>query len=156
MEMGNKSGLSIDNDIHTITLFGIEDFYGSIWQYADGVVAKNDGYYITNNQDDYGFIERYTLHQQSIYSLNSVTDTLAGKIENDSIYNFLNTQPEADQNTYYCSMFRPHKKGIEAVCIFGGYYSSQKGGGTVFCLDFKNEFSYTYPNTVGTRLCYLP
>lgn len=59
MSLGNRSGYLGANG-NQISLFGIEDFFGNVWEFVDGFVIRDDGYYTTNDTSKFGTTSRYT------------------------------------------------------------------------------------------------
>ena len=51
--LGMKSGTPVKNDTNSVIYRGIEDLYGNIWQFFDGINTKNYQAYINYNPSSY-------------------------------------------------------------------------------------------------------
>lgn len=161
MSLGNRSGyLGVNGN--QISLFGIEDFYGNVWEFVDGFVVKDDGYYTTNNPNNFGITSTYT-------KINGCGKPLAGtsasayvggyitKIEKptgrEKFFN-LPCVLGGTETTYYCDYLWSHRLGQENICHFGARWGSGSRAGA-FCLSLTDVSSHSGAN-VGARQVFLP
>lgn len=133
---------------HHVKLFGIEDFWGNIYEFVDGVYC-NGSYNIlaaTDNFDDYG--SGYTTIGQV------ATDAISGymsKIQGTSELGFIPKQCNGSETTYFCDMASLNKSCNAA---FGNYWGSNYTITGAFHLRFYLDASYSN-SYVGARLMYL-
>lgn len=161
MDLGNRSGyLGVNGN--QISLFGIEDFYGNVWEFVDGFVVRDDGYYTTNNPDNFGTTSSYTKIAGCGTPLMGTTDSayVEGYITGiekptgrEKFFNLPNKLSGSD-STYYCDYLWSHRKGQENICRFGAGWDDVSRSGA-FCLYWYDvaSFSGAY---IGTRTLYLP
>lgn len=160
MSLGNRSGyLGVNGN--QISLFGVEDFYGNVWEFVDGFVVKDDGYYTTNNPNNFGITSTYT-------KINGCGKHLAGtsasayvegyvtKIEKptgrEKFFN-LPCVLGGTETTYYCDYLWSHRLGQENICLFGALWDLGSRSGA-FCLNW-NSVASNAGATVGARICFL-
>ncbi|MGL5075558.1 MAG: hypothetical protein ACRDBG_06905, partial [Waterburya sp.] len=157
--LGNRTGY-IGTNGNQISLFGIEDFYGNIWSFVDGLLVQDNGYYITNSPTAFGEIGSHTHYPATPLMGGSANQEVSGyvkKIEN--LLNqgkYLNIAKElgGSATTQYCDYLYSHRRTQTNIALFGGAW----GGGAVagaFSLDLSRVVSYSY-SYVACRLLILP
>lgn len=160
MSLGNRSGyLGVNGN--QISLFGIEDFYGNVWEFVDGFIVKDDGYYTTNNPNNFGTTSTYT-------KISGCGTPLAGHLTSDFVKGYVTKieKPtgrekffnlpcvlDGTETTYYCDYFWSHKLGQENSCLFGSLGGDEPHGG-MFCLNWSKVASDDWM-TFGARITYL-
>lgn len=152
MKLGNRSGyLGVNGN--QISLFGIEDFYGNVWDFTDGIFIKDDGYYFTHIPNKFGTISNYD-------HIAGTPSTLDGYIKNmtkiDGVHQFLNIPKEnsgASETTYYTDHLWGHDTGEENICLFGAIWDKGARSGA-FCFHWSDVASRSGAS-VGARLCVL-
>lgn len=53
ISLGNGSGEVVFDTTQVVSYRGIENFYGNVWQFIDGIIIEDDGYYIGDSINDY-------------------------------------------------------------------------------------------------------
>mgnify|MGYP000894021539 FL=1 len=132
-----------------IKLFGIEDLWGNIWCWVDGIVTNANWQVMTalNSFNDNG--DNYTTYPNVLPSINgSFIKTVQGIRE----LGFLPNTKGGSTTTYYCdaSYIMPSQ-----LCAFGGYSGSgvvSAGGAFCWNLTYSASNSFSY---LGARLMYL-
>lgn len=161
MDLGNRSGyLGVNGN--QISLFGIEDFYGNVWEFVDGFVVRDDGYYTTNNPDNFGTTSSYTKIAGCGTPLMGTTDLayvegyITGIEKPTGREKFFNLPNESSGSgsTYYCDYLWSHRKGQENICLFGAFWGDGSRSGA-FCLLWYSVASVSWA-TVGARQVFLP
>lgn len=160
MSLGNRSGyLGVNGN--QISLFGIEDFYGNVWEFVDGFVVKDDGYYTTNNTDNFGTTPSYSKIKGCGTPLAGATASayVEGYItriekptDKEKFFNLPNKLAGA-LNTYYCDYLWSHRLGQENICVFGAHWGSGSHSGA-FCLHWPDVASRAWEG-FGARITYL-
>lgn len=160
MPLGNRSGyLGVNGN--QISLFGIEDFYGNVWEFIDGFVIRDDGYYTTNNPSNFGATSNYIKIDGCGVPLMGTTDSayVEGFITGiekptgrEKFFNLPNKLSGSD-STYYCDYLWSHRKGQENICIFGARWDNGSHSGA-FCLHWILVAS-SAGAFFGARTCFL-
>ena len=161
MSLGNRSGyLGVNGN--QISLFGVEDFYGNVWEFVDGFVVKDDGYYTTNNPNNFGITSTYT-------KINGCGKPLAGTSASANVEGYVTKIEKptgrekffnlpcvlgGTETTYYCDYLWSHRLGQENICLFGGRWSDGSPAGLA-CLHLFNVASDSNSD-VGARISFLP
>ena len=156
-ELGNKSGyLGVNGN--QISYRGIEDFWGNIWEFVDGLLIKDDGYYITNNPAYFGSASSST--KIAITPLTStssnandgyVTEMQRAKAID---YCFFPKAVGGSETTYWCDYHWPHDQTEENIAFFGAYWGLGSRAGA-FCWNWDNVVSFSWAS-FGARLVFLP
>ena len=138
---------SNDNINTHVKVFGIEDFWGNIWEYIDGLTTDESRNIITNwdydkvgNNNDFSFPSGLKAD-----SSGWITD-VAGTTE----AGFMNISYSGSSTTYFCDygQFKANR-----ILVFGGRWGSEANVGP-FYLSANYNMSYAY-STIGARLMYL-
>lgn len=160
MCLGNRSGYpKVNGD--QISFLGIEDFYGNVWQFIDGIYIKDDGYYITNDVSKFGKASS-TFDKISAVPLmgeeqnTNIEGCITKMTKIDGIHEYVNIPKElgGSVSTYYTDYFWSHKKGQENICRFGASWSYGSLSGA-FALYLSCVPSAASSN-LGSRLCIYP
>ncbi|MGL6099256.1 MAG: hypothetical protein ACRC0G_06510 [Fusobacteriaceae bacterium] len=159
MELGNRSGyLGVNGN--QISLFGIEDFYGSIWSFVDGLLITDTGYNVTNNVANFGDIAKHVLVPATPLmgeTANAGSDGYFKTIEKISgAHKYMNI-PNAvgsTSSTNYTDYFASHRKSQTNICRFGDYWDSRAGAGA-FCFGLYAVASGA-DSKISARLVVLP
>lgn len=159
MLLGNRSGY-YGSDGNQISLFGIEDFYGCIWSFVDGLLVKDDGYYITNDPSKFGSIGLHS-HIPTIPLMGAEDNSLVEgyfktieKIQGDNKYLNIPSLLGGSYSVNYCDYLWSHRKTQTNICRFGASWDDGARAGA-FCLGLNHVASFAY-SSVGARLCVLP
>ena len=161
MKLGNRCGyLGVNGN--QISLFGEEDFYGNIWQFIDGFVIKDDGYYFSNSPSKLGTISSYEKFETTPLMGSEDNGLLEGhikSIENISgKFKYLNIPKVitgASVTSYYCDYFWSHRKQQESLVFFGAGWSLGYLAGA-FCLSCDGALASSSGSSRGARIVFLP
>lgn len=155
-ELGNRSGyLGVNGN--QISYRGIEDFFGNVWEFVDGLLIKDDGYYMTNNPAYFGNASNST--RIAITPLTDTDDSKNGYVtemeRNSAIdYCFFPKATGGSDSTYYCDYFWVHDKGEENIALCGATWGSGSRAGA-FSWGWGDVASDAWA-AYGARLCLLP
>lgn len=160
MKLGNRCGyLGVNGN--QISLFGEEDFYGNIWQFVDGFVVKDDGYYFSNSPSKLGTISSYDKFETTPLMGTNPSDSVSGYIKgieniggNFKYLNIPKTISGANYTTYYCDYFWSHKRQRENLALFGAHWDDGALAGA-FCLTCNESLAASW-STFGARIVFLP
>lgn len=135
------------DELHQVKLFGIEDFWGNIWEWIDGIVTTSTRNMLTATT---GFNDTGS----------GYTDQGQGAAENVSGYmskpqgttktGFLIKEASGSETTYFCD-----SASLNASCVacFGGSWTNASYAGA-FHLRVAYAASFSHA-TVAARLMYL-
>ena len=130
-----------------VKIFGIEDFWGNIWEYIDGLIIDESRNIITNwdydkvgNNSDFSFVSGLDAD-----SWGWVKD-IAGTTETG----FMNILYSGSSTTYFCDY-----GGLCAgfILLFGGFWADEDAAGPFYMSADVSQWN-TNPR-IGARLMYL-
>lgn len=121
--LGDRSGYVGEvNGKASIRYRGIEDYWGNIWEFVNGFMINDTGYYYTN--DPAKFL--------NLSSMDKYTKDLSVKIQNGYItdmesipgkeYLMIPKTTGGTATTYYCDHFWSHDPGEENIALAGGHW----------------------------------
>ena len=100
--LGMKSGTLNDDGQHSMIYRGIEDIYGALWQFVDGINIKDYKAYISQNSNDYA-VDKFDGSYKALGYTNCSTtgqyQSAVGYDANNPIIDFA-TAVGGDSNTY--------------------------------------------------------
>lgn len=142
MDWGDKSSLT-----SRMKLFGLEDFWGNVYEFIDGVVsdASRNILTATDNFNDSG--SGYTNCGQAASA--NLSGFMAAP-QGTSQTGFVGKTAGGSATTYFCDQVI-----VNPSCIvqYGGSWTVADSGG-IFMLYLANASSYIH-NSIGSRLMYL-
>lgn len=161
LELGNRTGyLGTDNGQTQISYRGIEDFYGDKWQFLDGLMAKNDGYYVTNKFSTFGTISGYKriactpLQGEPSTGLNGYVKKMESLKGLEHLFIAKEIGAGATADNYYTDYFWAHENGEENIALFGGAWADGSYCGA-FCLYLHLVASHS-DLSIGARVTFRP
>jgi len=150
IDLGNESGMADGSDGYTsITYRGIENFWGNIWKWVDGINLNDHEAYIA----DHGFeSDKFDEHYNSIGSVLSSSDTYVKDIIfNGADYTFLASEGGGSSSSYLtCNWWV--NSGLR-VARFGGRWSDASQAGAFYWALF--DASSDSLRAGGSRLLFL-
>ena len=138
MKLGNRSGYlekeyngeKLTDGKVSISYRGLEDFFGNIWQFIDGLITIDTGYYYTNNFDKMNQIKSdNVLNTQGWNFYETTVPTNNGYVsqmyEGDLDFSFFSKEVNGSSSSYYCDYrYSYNGAGALRVALFGGYWSN--------------------------------
>ncbi|MGL5049339.1 MAG: hypothetical protein ACRC6E_01735 [Fusobacteriaceae bacterium] len=153
------TSLEFPSNGNQISLFGIEDFYGSIWSFVDGMIVKDDGYYVTNNPVNFGDIAKHDLipaipltgvsANGLVEGYGKTIEKVSGKYKYMNLFNSIGATESSNYSDYLWS----HRATQTNICLFGSRWNDGSRSGA-FCLYLSNVASAA-DATIGARLVCL-
>lgn len=142
---GDTYGTS--SNTQQVILFGIEDFYGNIWEWIDGLVSDASRNILTATD---GFNDTGSGYDSFPSGVTANEGGYMNKPQGNADTGFTYKEKNGSSTTYFCD-----SSGLGASCVarFGGGYGSGDDAG-VFYFDVSNASSYANAY-VGGRLMYL-
>jgi len=145
----NKGGMDYGTTSTTtqMKLFGLEDFWGNIWEWIDGVVTNSTRNILTATDS---FNDNGTGYTDRGQGATSNIGNYMSKPQGTSETGFLAKEVTGSATTYFCDYAY---LCASRVAVFGGYWSDGDYAGA-----FSLRVHYSASNasaTVGSRLMYL-
>lgn len=144
---GDTYGTQTNTD-HMI-LFGIEDFWGNIWEWIDGLVT-DASYNILTNTDNFRDDGKGSGYVSTPSGISSDTGGYMKDVQGTNDTGFVFKATGGSSTTYFCDY---GNLCDGCVALFGGYYGSGDDAGVCY-LDVYYAASYSY-GSVGGRVMFL-
>ena len=145
----NTSGMDYGTTSTTtqMKLFGLEDFWGNVWEWIDGIVTDSTRNILTATDS---FNDSGSGYKNQGQGATSNIGNYMSKPQGRSETGFLAKEVNGSQSTYFCDY-----ASLSASCVayFGGYWSVGASAGA-FRLAVSNAASYSSAY-VAARLMFL-
>ena len=148
-ELGMKSGCLVNDGSHSMIYRGIENIFGNIWQFVDGLGIKDNVGFISYNHNDYAN-EVFTTPYSQVGYTNATSNgnpKVLGYDSNNPMV-MLPTTLGGSGTTGTCDYYWQNTGN--RVAFFGGYWAYGAYGG-LFCWTLNYVFSYAAAD-IGSRL----
>lgn len=143
----NSNGVNYGSTSSSVQVkcLGIEDFWGNIYEWVDGIATKNYTVYTANgNYNDN--CDGYTAAK----TIESIISGYMSKAQGSRELGFAPLQTSGSASTYYCDNTYMNVSSSVYVAYFGGLWSGGSDAGA-FNLSMYVSASDSYPN-IGARL----
>lgn len=132
---------------HHVKCFGLEDFWGNIWEWIDGCVTNSTRNILTGNDNFNDSGSGYTDNGQGA---TANIGNYMSKPQGTTKTGFLAKEVNGSDSTYFCD-----SADLSASCVarFGGHWNDASNAGA-FRLDVNNAASGSYA-PIAARLMYL-
>lgn len=150
--LGMKSGCLSNNNGSAVIYRGVENIFGNIWQFVDGINVKDYMGYINYNPSTYA-VDTFTGDYHEIGYTNANTNGNPKKLgynENNPLI-ALPITVGGSATTYICDYY--WQNSGNRIALFGGAWYAGAGGG-FFCWNLNNASSDS-GGYVGSRLLYI-
>ena len=132
---------------HHVKCFGLEDFWGNIWEWIDGCVTNSTRNILTGNDNFNDSGSGYTDNGQGATAdIGNYMSKPQGKTKTG----FLAKEVNGSESTYFCDSAYLY---ASCVAVFGGHWNDAAGAGA-FQLNVNAAASYSNAG-VAARLMYL-
>lgn len=140
--LGMKSGCMVKNDTNSVVYRGIEDLYGNIWQFFDGININNYQAYINYNPDTYASDVFDGDYQKLGYINNSTSGTYITALGYDPKHPLvgLPTDVNGSSSTYMCDYYWTASE--KRIALVGGAWPDDTRCG-LWCWNAVAASSYT-------------
>ena len=148
--LGMKSGCMVKNDTNSVVYRGMEDLYGNVWQFFDGININNYQAYINYNPSTYAS----DVFDGDYHKLGYVNSSTSGSYITSLGYDPKNplaafpTDVNGSSNTYICDYYWTASEKRIAL-VGGGYPYGVNAGLWFWALNFASSVTYT---DCGARL----
>ena len=147
-DLGMKSGCLANDKAHAVIYRGIENLWGNIWQFMDGVNIKDNQVYINYNPSTYvvdTFTDDYKALSYVCANANGWQKSTGYDSENPLVG--FPTAVGGGDNTYMCDYYSQNSGN--RIALVGGAWSDDLACGAYFSFYVDSSVSYTY---IGARL----
>lgn len=134
---------------------GVENLWGNIGTFIDGVLFEGETAYVCNNQSSYNSSDT-TGYTPLNFNLGDTNGYIAQMgLDENNPWAMFPTQAGASENTGFCDYYVVNTayEGIFVSTIGGAYNGGTQDG--ISCL-YKNHTDSTTSTEVGARLLYIP
>ncbi len=147
--LGMKSGTLVNDGKHSMIYRGIEDLFGNIWQFVDGMNFKDNQAYVNYNSETYE-VDKFDGDYFRIGYLNAKTDDFITHLGYD-YENFLISFPTSvgGEDKMHITDYYYQAIGNHIAVVGGAYIIGTSAG--LWCWSF-NELSSTTWFRIGARL----
>ena len=148
--LGMKSGTLNDSGRHAMIYRGIENLFGNIFQFMDGLNIKDNVAYICYDQDEYT-VNKFTSPYEQIGYTNATSNNYAKQMGYDSGHPLVGLPVAVQSNattTYYCDYY--YQNTGDRIARVGGDFSGGANAGVFYWL-LNNPSGDTYIS-FGSRL----
>lgn len=136
--------------VNGVVFLGVEDFYGNVWEWVDGVTLVNQSYKITRNPSLYNDTgANYEISQASGCTAAANNDKYITKVQGTNDAGFLPAGSGGSSSTYWCDNM--WTADATQVVRFGGAWNDAARVGA-FCWRLDNVASSS-ASDLGSRLC---
>lgn len=136
--------------VNGVKFLGVEDFYGNVWEWVDGVCLNNKVYKLTRDPEKYNDTgDGYEISVASGLTASANNDKYMTKVQGTNDLGFLPAATGGSSATYWCD----NVWVVDAVQVveFGGYWNDAAKAGA-FCWNLNITASYASAG-IGSRLC---
>lgn len=126
--LGMKSGCLANDGKHAIIYRGIENIFGNVWQFVDGINIKDYHSYVCTNPDEYVSDVFETPYKELGYvNANTNGYAMALGYDKENPLFALTTDVGGGSSTYITDYY--YQNSGNRIALVGGYYSSGTGAG---------------------------
>ena len=153
LEASLENGATGD-DTYPFSYRGIENLYGNIIEFVDGILVKDDGYYIGDSIDDYSNVGTDYTQNEATPSFHSGYSTNFENLANMDYAFMPNTTDGGIATGYTTDYFYSHNPEEVSIVTYSGYWNNTSRAGVFFC-DCYDVDSVSL-RLYGARLHYNP
>lgn len=150
--LGMKSGCTANDGKTAVAYRGIENPFGNVFQFVDGINVKDHVCYLCTSQDDY-VVDKFTSPYNALGYTNALTNGYSKSLGYDNNYPIASfpTEIGASNATGTCDYYVQNTGN--RIALVGGYWNSGSSAGLWYCyLDITSGHAAF---NVGSRLLKL-
>lgn len=152
--LGTKSGCITNDSKHAVSYRGIENWFGNVWQFVDGINIKDNKAYICTKPSSYQ-VDKFDGDYHALSYTNANSNNYAKVLGYDANYPFARFPISVGANLqtkYYTDYY--YQNSGNRIALVGGYYSSGAYAGSFFWV-FSDGSGSAY-RSLGSRFLYIP
>ncbi len=148
-QLGMKSGSIINDGKHSMIYRGIEDIFGNVWQFIDGMNIKDNAAYINYNPSTYA-VDTFDGGYHALGYTNALLNGYTTHLGYDSHHPIISlpTSVGGKETSHMSDYF--YQQSGNRIALSGGNYGENTNAG-LWCWNFYDSSSAFYM-TVGARL----
>ena len=149
-KLGMKSG-SVDGTDNTSMIYrGIEDIFGNVWQFIDGLNIKDSQTYICYDANKYA-VDTFSGSYKALGYVNAPAEGYASKLGYDSANPMvaITTEAVGSSGTNMCDYFYRSAEGNRIALVGGRYGDGTSAGLWYWSFNATSSSAWTY---IGARL----
>ena len=150
--LGNKSGKAVGTDgLVSISYRGIENFWGNIWKWVDGINISNTSAFVSKINGNFAsdvFSGSYKNVGQTLKNANGYFSKSILNYNTD--FAFLPGDAVGTSNSYFADYFYQNGVGSFVALLGGGWSGGARAGAFSWSVDGGSS---DRSRTVGARLC---
>nr|DAJ48295.1 MAG TPA: tail collar fiber protein [Caudoviricetes sp.] len=150
--LGMKSGCTANDGKTAVAYRGIENPFGNVFQFVDGINVKDHVCYLCTSQDDY-VVDKFTSPYNALGYTNALTNGYSKSLGYDNNYPIASfpTEIGTSSTTGTCDYYT--QDNGNRIVLVGGYWSNGSNTG-LWCWDLPAASGYAAFN-LGSRLLKL-
>ena len=147
--LGMKSGCVTNDKKHSVIYRGIEDIFGNVYQWVDGININSRRTYICYNPANY-VDDTFSGNYSALSYTNSSSSGYVSKLGYDSNNSLIAmpTEVSGSSSTYYCDYY-DQNSGNKIACVGGDFSSGANVGLWYWSCYYSSSYSDSY---IGSRL----
>lgn len=152
--LGTKSGCITNDSKHAVSYRGIENWFGNVWQFVDGINIKDNKAYICTKPSSYQ-VDKFDGDYHALSYTNANSNNYAKVLGYDANYPFARFPISVGANlqTKYYTDYYYQNSGNRIARVGGNYGSGAYAGSFYWAFDAGS--SYT-DHIFGSRFLYIP
>ena len=136
--------------VNGVKFLGVEDFYGNVWEWVDGIVYTSNVYKLTRNPDIYNDTgDGYEIAMASGMTAANNNDKYITSLACQKDAPFVPIGSGGSSSTFWCDNVWI-ADGVQVVRFGGCWTNAAKVGAFCWTLDYSASSASAY---VGSRLC---
>lgn len=136
--------------VNGVKFLGVEDFYGNVWEWVDGICSINQVFKLTRDPEKYNDDGTgYEISAPTGLTAAANSDKYITKVQGTNDLGFLPAASGGSSATYWCDNM--WTADATQVVFFGGFWFSAAKAGA-FCWNLSNAPSNSFAY-IGSRLC---
>jgi len=142
-------------NLEAVSLFGLENWWGNIWEWTDGGGIKSDGYYVAPDRPYNNTLNGYTKIPCSPPTTNDWLKDFYWAQDSKGLFLPKSIQTDSPSSAkYVCDYLHvPSSYGTNCFRRGGYWYNSSHAG--PFFWSLIDSFASRY-RAIGARACYVP
>ena len=150
--LGMKSGCTANDGKTAVAYRGIENIFGNVFQFVDGINVKDNVCYLCTSQDDY-VVDKFTSPYNALGYTNALTNGYSKSLGYDNNYPIASfpTEIGASSTTGTCDYYTQNTGN--RIALVGGTWTYGSNAG-LWCWHLYNTSGAAY-FTIGYRLLKL-
>lgn len=142
-------------NLEAVSLFGLENWWGNLWEFTDGAGIKSDGFYIAPDRPYNNTLAGYTKIPCTPLTINGYLKEFYWTPDSKGLFLPKSIQTDSPSASKYvcCYLYTPSSYSTNCL-LRGGYWNDSAYAGAFYWY-LRNSFA-SRVRTIGARACYVP